>query len=114
MEYGLILILNSGLVRLLGLHTDFLTILVNGLVVLIKPLLVAEGGTAPLNFAFVGGLTRVNILMVSQIDLLRKQLSTSLAFVVLELFVDSIDMSLKTELRTELLLAIFEVTRELL
>ena len=111
MEFGFILIrISAKIIRL----TDILTILVNGLKVLIKPLLVPEWGTAPLDSAFVGGLARVNILMVSKIDLLRKQPSTSLAFVDLELFMDCIDMSLKTVLRTELLFAIFDVTGELL
>ena len=54
----------------------------------------------------------MNILMVSKIDFLRKQPSTSLAFVVLELFMDCIDMSLKTVLRTELLFAVCVVACE--
>ena len=47
-----------------------LLILVNGLVMLVKPLLVAERGIAPLEFAFVGGLACVNVLMISQVDFL--------------------------------------------
>ena len=91
-----------------------LLIPVNGLVMLIKPLLVSERGIAPLDFAFVGGLACVNILMISPVDFLRKQLLTYWTLVLLELFMTCIDMSQKAVLRTELLFAIFVVTCDLL
>ena len=122
MEFGLIFIPRSGLghILLCGLGrilmeqlAGSLFIHVNGLVVLIKPLLVAERGIAPLDFAFVGGLAWVNILMIFQVGFLRKQLLTNWTFVPPELFMTCIDMSLKAVLRTELLFAIFVVTCEL-
>ena len=47
--------------------------LVYSLVMVVKPLMVAERGIAPLDFALVGGLACVNILMVFKIDFLRKK-----------------------------------------
>ena len=86
--------------------------LVYSLVMVVKPLMVAERGIAPLDFALVGGLACVNILMVFKIDFLRKKTLTSRTHVFLELFMALVDVSLKTKLRTELLFAVCVVACE--
>ena len=73
MELGLILsfVPRSGLgLTLMGLLFDALLFHVNGLVMVIKPLLVFERGIATLDLAPVGGLSGVDVLMVSQVDFL--------------------------------------------
>ena len=99
MELCFIFLNRSGFDRLLPrLRSGLPLNLVLSLVMVVKPLLVAERGIAPLDFAFVGGLTSVNILMVFEIDFLRKKPLTSRTHVTLELFMACIDVPLKTKL----------------
>ena len=71
MEFSLIFLPRGVFWRMLmGMLFDALLFQVNGLVMVIKPLLVFELGIAALELAPVGGLSGVDVLMVSQVDFL--------------------------------------------